>query len=85
LPEPERDPEMLQVGRRRFHHYASTLEDVLDGHEYLCGDEFTAADIVVGYALHLAAHAGALPAECEKLSAYYGRLAARPAFKKATL
>lgn len=85
LPEAERDPAMLREGKRRFNHYARTLEDTLATQDYLYDGEFTAADIVVGYALHIAAHAGALPDECSRLSAYYERLAARPAFKKATL
>ncbi len=85
LPEAERDPALLKEGKRRFNHYARTLEDTLSKHDYLYDDEFTAADIVVGYALHLVAHAGALPEDCPKLTAYYERLAARPAFQKATL
>lgn len=84
LPEAQRDAAELKEGQRRFNYYAKTLEEALDEHEYIYDDEFTAADIMVGYALHVAAHAGALPADCPKLRAYYERIAERPAFRKAT-
>ena len=85
LPEAERDGALLKEGMRRFNHYARTLEDALSNQGYLYDDAFTAADIVVGYTLHLVAHAGALPGDCPKLAAYYERLAGRPAFQKATV
>lgn len=84
LPEAERDRSMLEMGKRRFRHFAASLEEALSKHEYLHGDAFTAADIVVGYSLFAANLGGGLPHDYPKLLAYYERLSARPAFKKAT-
>lgn len=84
LPEAERNKDRLEEGKRVFQHYAKVLNDRLEGREYIVGDEFTAADIVIGYTLHAAAQCGALPDDLPALKRYYERLAARPAFKKAT-
>ena len=83
LPATERQAGLLEEGKRRFRHFARTLEDALEKHDYLYDAEFTAADIVVGYALDVANKGAGLPADCPRLRAYYERLAARPAFKKA--
>jgi glutathione S-transferase len=83
LPAAERSASLLEEGKRRFKHFARTLEDALEKQDYLYDDEFTAADVVAGYALYVANEGGALPPECPKLRAYYERLSARPAFKKA--
>lgn len=81
LPEEDRRPELADKGRRNFQHYAEIMGVTLKEHDYLVGAQFTAADIVVGYAVHVAKVFGAeLPRPIE---AYYARLAARPAFVKA--
>lgn len=51
--------------------------------EYLCAERFTIADICVGYALHLAATLGLDEGFKPNTEAYYKRLAARPAFRRA--
>lgn len=84
LPEAERSPERYEEGKRAFQHYARSLNARLENHDYLVGDEFTAADIVVGYTLHAAAQCGAMPDDVPALQRYLERLAARPAFQKAT-
>lgn len=83
LPEAERSKERLEEGKRIFEHYAKILEAKLTGKEYLVGNQFTAADIVVGYTVNAADQLGALPQECEALRAYIERLKQRPAFQKA--
>ena len=83
LPEAERRPELAAQGRRSFEFYAKELDTRLQGQTYLVDDTFTAADIVVGYALHVADSCQALPSSLKALRAYYERLAARPAFQKA--
>jgi glutathione S-transferase len=83
LPESERNAELAAFGRRTFAHYARALDDVLTGQTYLVDDQFTAADIVMGYTLFVADTFGALPAELTALNEYYGRLKSRPAFQKA--
>lgn len=83
LPESERQPAFVDAGKRTFQHYAKTLDSALEGQTYLVDDEFTAADIVVGYTLHVATQCGIVPADRRQLVAYHERLASRPAFRKA--
>lgn len=84
LPEADRDPVVAEQARRSFGHFARSIDQALRGKRYLLGDEFTAADIVIGYALYLAAEFGAFPEGLGNLSEYYERLSSRPAFKLAT-
>ena len=49
---------------------------------FLLGERFTAADVLIGSALHWGTMVGAVPDRTE-LAAYVGRLTARPAFKRA--
>jgi glutathione S-transferase len=58
---------------------AARLED----HDFLCADRFTAADISVGYALHLSTLNGLDTHLTPRLRAYLARLTARPAFHRA--
>ena len=83
LPEAERSKERLEEGKRVFRHYAKVLDEKLTGKEYLVGNQFSAADIVVGYTVNAADQLGALPEECTALRAYVERLRQRPAFQKA--
>ena len=84
LPEAERDRATAERSRRVFGHFARAVDTAIAGRSYLLGEAFTAADIVVGYALFVAADFGVFPPGLESLSAYYERLSARPAFKLAT-
>lgn len=83
LPEPDRQPVFVEQGTRTFKHYAKTLESALRGQQYMVGNAFSAADIVIGYTLHVAEFCGMLSAEYVELKAYYERLVKRPAFQKA--
>lgn len=83
LPQTERHAEIAALARRSIAHYAAALDETLGAQAYLLDDEFTAADVVVGYTLHVAKRYGALPGSARSLAAYYARLAARPAFVKA--
>lgn len=64
---------------------------LLDSHiatrEYLCDDRFTIADIAVGYALFLARESAVATVSgrefTAQVTAYLGRLTARPAFQRA--
>lgn len=84
LPESERIAAVAKQGRRAFTEFARSIDTALAGKRYLVADEFSAADIVVGYALYLADGCDALPQELTNLCAYYTRLSERPAFKLAT-
>jgi glutathione S-transferase len=56
---------------------------VLMGQDYVCANRFTAADISIAYALHLAKVFGLAQYAAPETMAYYARVAARPAFQRA--
>jgi glutathione S-transferase len=61
------------------------LEQALAGRRYLLGDDFSAADIMMGYSLMLALARRIAPiGDRPNLAAYWERLTARPAFGQAT-
>ena len=60
----------------------ASLVRALDGQEYLVGDQFTAADLMVGSTLNFMMNFKLLE-RAEPFAAYVDRLVARPAFKRA--
>ena len=84
LPEEERDARSLERAKSQLHHYATVIDKALDGRDYLVGDEFTAADIAVGYGFYLCKLFKVFPTDCPNLAAWFERLTARPAYQKAT-
>lgn len=77
LPQAAEDYAKWFLGRLR------AIDAVVDKHDYLCGNRFTAADITVGYALYLAKRLG-LDKECTaQTKAWYERITSRDAFKRA--
>lgn len=55
------------------------LDGLMEGREYVCGDRFTLADILLFAFLEFGASVGQpLDAKCERLQAWYARVAARP-------
>ena len=82
-PEAERIPAMVVDGRRRAVAKLDVLEPALAGTAYLCGEELTAADVMVGYGVAIAALLGVVGDQHPNLRAYLARLETRPAFQKA--
>ena len=82
-PEAERIPAMVADGRRRAAAKLDVLEQALAGSAYLCGAELTAADVMVGYGVAIAALLGVVGDQHPSLRAYLARLETRPAFQKA--
>jgi glutathione S-transferase len=66
-----------------FEHMMATLEPALETGPYLLGDQFSAADVLVGSTLRFGHMFGAIPNEGVTKS-YAERLAARGAFKRAS-
>lgn len=59
------------------------LENDLAGKDYLLGSEFSGADVMMGYSLQSAKWFDVLSERFPNVSAYFERLASRPAFQKA--
>ena len=55
------------------------LDGLMEGRDYICGDRFTLADLLLFAFLEFGAGVGQpLDAKCERLQAWYARVAARP-------
>lgn len=82
IPAPQRSETVLKIESRRLRKAIGTLGGVLGGREYLLAGGFSAADVSVGYSLHLGSRFVRLESMPE-VAAYYRRLSARPAFRAA--
>jgi glutathione S-transferase len=76
----ERSSAVLRLEGRRLHKAIELLEGHLIGRDYLLRSGFSAADISVGYSLHLAARF-APPNGFARVGGYYDRLRVRSAFE----
>jgi glutathione S-transferase len=83
LPESERVPATVRENRELAARVFALPERVLAESEHLLGEEFSAADIAMGYTVGTAKLMGLL-GSLPNLDAYFTRLAARPAFQRAT-
>jgi glutathione S-transferase len=55
------------------------LDELMEGKDFICGDRFTLADILLFAFLEFGSSVGQpLDAKCERLQAWYSRVAARP-------
>ena len=79
----EAQPERAAKARSRFSEAAAAIADALDGDEYLAGDRFTVADIMVGTALGFTSRAGFDEVLAPALKDYVARLTERPAYQAA--
>jgi glutathione S-transferase len=79
----ERDPERSQRARVRFEAAVAAVNDALGDREYLVGDRFTVADILVSSGLGFTRRAGLGDALSPSLRAYVERMDERPARQRA--
>ena len=82
LPEAERKPAVVEAARKKFADVASVLEQALGTRPFLLGDQFTAADVMIGSTLGWAQMLGLLEGR-KTLQQYVQRLSERPALQKA--
>lgn len=82
LPEDKRSAPMAKLGRELFSKRAQVLSDSLGDDKYILGDQFSGADIVLGYNCFWSSFTGMLD-EHSVLKDYLGRLQAREAFHRA--
>ena len=72
-------PELVADARQRAATAFSYVNETLRENDYLTGEEFTAADIMMGFTLFAAQTLGVID-DYPALSAYLQRISARPAF-----
>ncbi len=83
-PEADRIPQLVTESQAKAKKVLSVLDRELAGKPFICGNDFTAADTMLGYNLLLCKMFGLLSDDYPNVVAYFGRLAARPGFQKAT-
>ena len=81
--EKERDPERHDAARERVREAVGVVEREVEGHDFIVGDRFSAADIVLGSVLVFARDQGLLEGGFPEVRRYVDALAARPARAKA--
>jgi glutathione S-transferase len=79
----DQHPRVIEEGRERASMGLEFLEQQIGEKTWLLGDEFSAADVMMGFSLVAGSMLGVLDDRFPRLNAYLGRLQARPAFQKA--
>jgi glutathione S-transferase len=80
IPNPEQG---RMFGYGSYDQTVDVLERAVTQHEFIAGDRFTAADVYVGAAVGWGSQFGTLPQRAA-FAAYWERLTARDAYKRAT-
>lgn len=83
LPEAQRSAEQLAAGRQNAAGCNRVLTDAIGNRPYLLGEQFTAADVMIGSTLAWASFMGVLDG-FPVLASYVERLMQRPAYQRAT-
>jgi glutathione S-transferase len=76
------DAERTASAQERLTKLFAALENALEGHDFVTGDDFTVADVVVGGVLVAAKRRELMP-DTPNVNAYLERLDARPAKQRA--
>ncbi|WP_224363587.1 glutathione S-transferase family protein [Hyalangium versicolor] len=82
LSEADRSPAAVDRATKRFKAVAAVLEERMKGRDFIVGNKFSAADVVLGGVLFFASRVGQLGDDTPTLKATLERLMARPAAKK---
>jgi glutathione S-transferase len=82
LPKERRVAAIEETARWEFAGAAKLLDEALDGRNYICGETFTGADILLAHTLAWARSAK-VPVESPRLTAYMDRTLTRPALARA--
>ena len=83
LPEGQRSAAAVEEGKTKFAEVARVLNQALTGKSFLLGEQFSAADVMIGSTLIWAKFMG-LTGGFPEIEAYMERLSARPAFQRAS-
>jgi len=84
VPEPQRDHAAIEASRVKSEKGAAILEAHLAGREYVCGESFCAADIVVGAAAHRWLNMPLPRSARPNMERWYALLKSRPASRQVT-
>jgi glutathione S-transferase len=76
-------PTVIAGARERAAAALDVVERALGGKTYLLGNDFSAADVMMGFTLAAARMLGVLDERFPNLGGYLARLEARPAFQRA--
>jgi glutathione S-transferase len=82
LPEEKRQPKVLEAARDKGKNISQIVDRALAGKEFIVGDRFTAADVLLGATLiwgHYFGMSEGFPA----IQSYVARMLARPAYQRA--
>ena len=82
LPEAQRSAAAVEEGRAKFAEVARVLSQALRGKTFILGEQFSAADVMIGSSMVWAQMMGLLAGRPE-LEVYAKRLSERPAFQRA--
>ena len=83
-PEAERIPVIVTEARQALAGALGVVDRALASRTYMLGDQFTVADVMIGSTLVWCQMMGLLGGNLKVATAYLGRLAARPAFQRAS-
>ena len=82
-PQDHRENAGVEAARAMFRSRLPAIEKRLEGHAYIAGDAFTAADISVAYALGFGQGLRAVEAYAPVIQEYLSRCRSRPGFQQA--
>jgi glutathione S-transferase len=82
MPEDRRIPALVDRGRKIAPEIVGVVEQALGGQEWILGDNFSAADIMLVFGLMIADYLGYVNDETPRVRAYLERAMARPAFQR---
>ena len=83
LPQEKRLPQVVAMATEQVKRMLGIIDKELAGKEFILGKEFSAADIMLGYSVHLAKLLRMPVDDYANVAAYYARLASRPGLQKA--
>lgn len=82
LPEAERLPELARRSLGVWLRHLQIIDQALANRAFVCGEQFTAADVLLGHALRLAHESALIPAEFAASRSYFDRLTQREAYQR---
>lgn len=83
LPENRRIPALVERGKATAPALVEVVETALVEHQWIAGEEFTAADIMITFGMMIADHLGYVNKETPRFRAYPQLAVLRPAFQRA--